>query len=51
MNFIIFLTSVYAFLETIVAGYIEFKDNKNIPAGILLFILSLFCLIVPNLVV
>ena len=51
MNFIIFLTSIYAFLETLITGYVEFKDNNNKSAGIILFILSLFCLIAPNLVV
>ena len=50
MNFIIFLVSLYAFLETAVIGYIEFTDNNNKIIGVVLFILAIFCLIVPNLV-
>lgn len=49
MNFIIFLTSVYIFVEIIVAGYVEFK-SKNKITGIVLYLLSIFCLIAPNLV-
>lgn len=51
MNLIIFLVSIYAFLETSVIGYIEFKDNNNKITGVIIFILAIFCLIVPNLVV
>lgn len=50
MNFIIFLVSIYAFLETVVLGYTEFKGNNKVT-GIVLFILAIFCLIVPNLVI
>lgn len=49
MGFVIFFTSTYAFLETAITGYFEFKENKFV--GILLFTLALFCLIVPNLLV
>ncbi len=49
MVFVIFFTSIYAFLETAITGYFEFKENKFV--GILLFIFALFCLIVPNLLV
>lgn len=50
MNFIILLTSIYAFIEIIVVGYIEYKDNNNKAAGIVLFVLSALCLVLPNLV-
>lgn len=51
MSFVIFLASVYAFLETAVVGYTEFHDNNNKVAGIVLYVLAVFCLIVPNLMV
>lgn len=47
MEFVIFLASIYAFLETAISGYFEFKENKFV--GILLFILAIFCLIVPSM--
>ena len=28
MVFVIFFTSIYAFLETAITGYFEFKENK-----------------------
>lgn len=46
MEFVILITCIYAFLETAISGYFEFKENKFV--GILLFILAIFCLIVPN---
>lgn len=51
MSFVIFLASVYAFLETAVVGYTEFHDNNNKVTGVILYFLAIFCLIVPNLVV
>lgn len=48
MSFVILIASVYAFLETVLAGYFEYKENNNKITGIILYILSLFCLIVPN---
>lgn len=51
MNIIIFLTSIYAFLETAITGYIEYTENNNKLVGIIIFLLALFCLIVPNLVI
>lgn len=47
MEFVIFFASIYAFLETAISGYFEFKENKFV--GILLFILAIFCLIVPSM--
>ncbi len=47
MEFVIFLASIYAFLETAISGYFEFKENKFV--WILLFILAIFCLIVPSM--
>lgn len=49
MNFIVFIACIYAFLETAIAGYFEYKENKVV--GVILYLLSIFCLIVPNLVV
>lgn len=49
MNFIIFLTTIYIFFEILVVGYAEFK-SKNKITGVVLYILSILCLIAPNLV-
>ena len=46
MECVIFFSCIYEFLETAISGYFEFKENKIV--GILLFILAIFCLIVPN---
>lgn len=51
MELIIFFVSIYTFLETAITGYIEYKDNQNKITGIFLYILALFCLIVPMFVV
>ncbi len=49
MGIVIFLASIYVFLETAITGYVEYKDN-NKKVGIILYILAIFCLIVPNLI-
>ena len=51
MNIIIFLTSIYAFSETAITGYIEYTENNNKLVGIIIFLLAFFCLIIPNLVI
>ena len=51
MGIVIFLTSLYACLETAITGYLEYKENNNKAVGIFLYVLAAFCLIVPNLVV
>lgn len=51
MTLIIGIICIYVFLETAVTGYIEYSQNNNRPAGILLYVLSAFCLVVPNFVV
>ena len=48
MNFVIFFTCIYAFLETAIAGYFEYKENKFV--GVLLYLIAIFCLIIPNFV-
>ena len=51
MEIVVFLTSIYAFIETAITGYFEYKENNNKGVGIFLYILAVFCLIVPNFVV
>ena len=51
MNLIIGIICIYVFLETAVTGYIEYSHNDNKVEGILLYVLSAFCLVVPNFVV
>lgn len=49
MTLVILIASIYAFLETAITGYLEYTQNSNKKAGILLYILAAFCLIVPVL--
>lgn len=51
MELIVFIASIYAFLETAITGYFEYTQNKNKGVGILLYILAIFCLIAPNVVI
>lgn len=51
MSLVIFLTSIYACMETAITGYLEYTENNNKFTGILLYILSIFCLVVPSFVV
>lgn len=50
MVLVIFLTSIYACMETAITGYLEYTENNNKKVGIFLYALSVFCLIVPLLV-
>lgn len=50
MHFIIFLFSVYAFMQSISYGIFEFKKNSNKIVGILICILGILSLIIPNMV-
>ena len=50
MAIVVLIASIYTFLETVITGYLEYKNN-NKPVGILLFIIAVFCLIVPNFIV
>lgn len=50
MVLVIFLSSIYAFLETAITAYLEYTENNNKKIGIFLYILSVFCLIIPVLV-
>ena len=47
MSIVIFFTCIYAFLETAISGYFEYKENKFV--GVLLYLIAIFCLVVPNL--
>ena len=49
MGIIIFLASIYAFLETSITGYFEYKNN-NKKVGIILYFLAVLCLILPNII-
>lgn len=51
MTIVILIASIYAFLETAITGYLEYTKNNNKIAGILLYILAVFCLIVPVFVI
>lgn len=51
MILVILISSVYAFLETAITAYLEYTQNNNKKVGIILYILSVFCLTVPVLVV
>ena len=51
MNFIILVASLYVFLETAITGCVEYSQNKNRVAGIILYVVAVFCLVVPSLVI
>lgn len=51
MTLVILITSIYAFLETAITGYLEYTQNSNRKVGIFLYVLATFCLIVPVLVI
>ena len=51
MTIVIFIICIYVFLETAITGYIEYSQNNNKVAGVILYVLSAFCLVVPNFVV
>ena len=51
MKLVVFLACIYVFLETVITGYFEYKQNNNKGVGIFLYILAVFCLIAPNFVV
>ena len=51
MNLIVFVASVYAFLETAINGYFEYSENKNKFVGIILYVLAIFCLLIPNFMI
>ena len=50
MAIVVLIASIYTFLETVITGYLEYKNN-NKPVGILLYVIALFCLIVTNFIV
>lgn len=50
MTLVIFLTSIYACMETAITGYLEYTENNNKIVGVFLYLLAIFCLIVPVLV-
>ena len=47
MILVICIASIYVFLETVITGYLEYTQNNNKIVGIMLYILAVFCLIVP----
>ena len=51
MILVVLIASIYAFLETVITGYLEYTQKNNKIVGIFLYILALFSLIVPVLVV
>lgn len=50
MHFIIFLFSIYVFIQTTSYGIFEYKKNSNKIAGIFICILAIISLILPNIV-
>lgn len=51
MKIVIFIISIYAFIQTTVTGYLEYSKNNNKIAGIVIYLLAIFILIVPNIMV
>lgn len=48
MNFIVFLFSIIVFLKTAGYGYYEYKKQNNKITGSIIIVLSIICLIAPN---
>lgn len=51
MKIVIFIISIYAFIQTAVTGYTEYSKNDNKIAGIVIYLLATFSLVVPNIMV
>ena len=51
MKIIMALLSLFVFLKTLYYGIYEFKQNGNKVAGVSIILLSIVCLIVPNILV
>lgn len=51
MKIVMALLSLFIFLKTLYYGFYEFKENSNKVAGVSIMILSIVCLIVPNILV
>lgn len=49
MNIIVFLFSLIVFLKTAGYGYYEYKKQNNKITGSIIIILSIICLIAPNI--
>lgn len=50
MIIFIFLLSIFIFIKTLIYGILEIKNFHNIPAGIFIIVLSIICLIGPNVI-
>lgn len=51
MKIVMALLSLFIFLKTLYYGIYEFKENHSKVAGVSIIILSVVCLIVPNILV
>lgn len=49
MNLIVFVFSIIVFLKTAGYGYYEYKKQNNKITGSVIIILSIVCLIAPNI--
>ena len=50
MNFIVGALSVFVFIKTFSYGIYEKKQNKNNIGSIIIYALSIICLILPNVI-
>lgn len=51
MNIIFIVFSVIVFIKTISYGIFEIKKNNNTFGGIVIFLIALFALIFPNIII
>lgn len=51
MRIIVFIFSVYAFIQTVSYGMFEYNQNNNKTAGIIIYFLSVISLIAPNILI
>ena len=51
MKILIFLLTLFIFIKTVYYAIYEIKENNNKTSGIFIIILSIICLIVPNVLI
>lgn len=51
MKILIFLLTLFIFIKTVYYAIYEIKENNNKTSGIFIIILSIICLILPNVLI
>ncbi len=51
MKILLFLLTLFIFIKTVYYAIYEIKENNNKTSGIFIIILSIICLILPNVLI